>query len=57
MNETPVVGLWEGGLLRLEDERIHVLGAPARVFRRGLAPEDRMPGSLLDELVGGPLLA
>jgi dipeptidase E len=48
MNDTPVVGLWEGGLLRVEDGQVSLLGAPARVFRQGQEPVDVAPGSRLD---------
>lgn len=40
---TPVVALWEGAFLRVEDEAIHLIGAPARVFRRDREPEDVAP--------------
>src|SRR5262249_16657408 len=52
MNDTPVVGLWEAGLLRIEDESVTLIGAPARVFRKGRDPIDVMPGQRLDELLG-----
>jgi dipeptidase E len=51
MNDTPVVGLWEGGLLRVERGRVLLVGAPARVFRKGQEPVDLAPGSLLEELL------
>jgi dipeptidase E len=51
MNDTPVVGLWEGGVLRLESGRLRLLGAPARIFRKGQEPRDVEPGAHLDELV------
>jgi dipeptidase E len=47
-NATPVVGLWEGGLLRVEGGQTTLLGAPARVFRRGHEPVDVEPGAQLD---------
>jgi dipeptidase E len=53
MNDTPVVGLWEAGLLRVEDGRARLLGAPARVFRKGLDPADLEPGAWLDDLLAG----
>ena len=53
MNDTPVVGLWEGGLLRVEQGSLLLLGTPARVFRKGQPPVDVPPGSRLDELLGG----
>jgi dipeptidase E len=53
MNETPVVGLWEAGLLRCEGGRVELSGAPARVFRKGQEPVDVAPGADLAELLGG----
>ena len=43
MNEHPVVGLWEGGLLRAEGEAVRLIGANARVFRKGQEPIDLEP--------------
>lgn len=51
LNATPVVGLWEGGALRVEDERVRLAGAPARLFRRGEAAIDLEPGADLSDLV------
>ncbi len=51
MNDTPVVGLWEGGLLRCEEGQVHLIGAAARVFRKGQEPVDCAPGSTLDEFL------
>jgi dipeptidase E len=53
MNETPVVGLWEAGLLRIEGEHVRLLGAPGRLFRKGREPVDVQPGTRLDELLAG----
>lgn len=52
-NETPVVGLREGCLIRLE-QGVHVLKGKtnARVFRRGLEPVEVEPGSTIDDLIG-----
>jgi dipeptidase E len=50
-NETPVVGLWEAGLLRCDHERVLLSGAPARVFRHGQAPVDVQPGAELGDLL------
>jgi dipeptidase E len=50
-NDTPVLALWEGGLLRIEQDRMTLLGAPARLFRRGLDPVDVQPGVDLGELL------
>jgi dipeptidase E len=53
MNDTPVVGLWESGLLRVKDGRVRLLEAPARVFRKRLDPVDVEPGAWLDDLFAG----
>ena len=53
MNDTPVVGLWEAGLLRCEAGRVELSGAAARVFRKGQPPVDVAPGADLTELLGG----
>jgi dipeptidase E len=44
---TPVVGLWEGALLRVEDDEVILTGGPARLFRRGEAPIDLAPNAML----------
>jgi dipeptidase E len=44
-NTTPVIGLWEGGVLRVTGERVELVGAAARVFRRGEAAVDYAAGS------------
>ena len=51
MNDTPVVGLWEGGTLWIEGGQIVLGGAPARIFRKGLPPVDVEPGARLDDLL------
>ena len=43
MNGLPVVGLWEGGLLRVEGDAVRLIGAPARLFRKGEVPVDIDP--------------
>lgn len=51
-NATPVVGLREGALLRVEQGLIILKGVTgARVFRRGHAPVELKPGAELNELV------
>ena len=50
MNETPVVGLWEAGFIRVTDDCYELVGAPARVFRHGCDAYDVEPGSTLVEL-------
>ena len=48
-NDTPVVGLREGAMLRVEDEVITLVGdKPARIFRQGAEPEELAPGSQLE---------
>ncbi len=55
-NETAVVALREGAMLRLEGGAISLLGAAgARIFRRGAAPLEAAPGASLDDLLGGAL--
>jgi dipeptidase E len=51
MSSTPVVGLWEEGLLRVEGGQMELLGAPARIFRQDREPQDVEPGARLDELL------
>jgi dipeptidase E len=53
MNDAVVVGLWEGGILRIEEGRLLLLGARARIFRKGQAAVDVEPGTSLDELLAG----
>ena len=50
MNDTPVVGLWEAGFIRVEDDQFELIGAQARVFRKGCDPYDVEPGCRLVEL-------
>ncbi len=50
-NATPVVGLWEAGLLHCDGGRVTLANAPARVFRRGREPVDVEPGAELGELL------
>jgi dipeptidase E len=52
-NDTPVVGLREGAILRVEGGSVLLKGvAGARIFRRGREPEEAAPVSEI-----GPLLA
>ena len=49
-NETPVAGLREGAILRVEGPSITLKGvAGARIFRRGLEPLEFLPGAALEE--------
>jgi dipeptidase E len=51
MNDTAVIGLWEAGILRIENGTIQLRGAPARVFRKGHEAVDVQPGEDLKILV------
>jgi dipeptidase E len=50
-NDRPVLAIAEGGILRVEEAKATLLVAPARLFRRGRAPEDLAPGSDLSHLL------
>lgn len=51
-NETPVVGLREGCMIRV-DQGVHMLKGRtnARIFRRGFEPVEVEPGSTIDDLI------
>jgi len=51
MNDSPVIGLWEAGLLRIEEGSVRLIGSPARIFRKGCDPVDVQPGASFDELL------
>lgn len=44
MNNTPVVGLYEGGIMLCDGAQVMLHDAPARIFRKGEAPIDATPG-------------
>jgi dipeptidase E len=51
-NETPVVGLREGAMLRIEGREVRLKGlAGARIFRRGQEPLEVDPGAAIQALV------
>ena len=51
-NETPVIGLREGALLRIESGSCQLKGVKgARLFRRGEEPRELPPGAALDDLL------
>ena len=52
-NNAPVIGLWEGGVLRVEFGARGADRRPARVFRKGREPVDVRPGGDLDALLRG----
>ncbi|HXN40545.1 MAG TPA: Type 1 glutamine amidotransferase-like domain-containing protein, partial [Myxococcaceae bacterium] len=54
-NDCPVVGLREGGFLRVQDRVVKLKGSsPARVFRRGMTPVEVQPGGEIDSLLAAP---
>jgi dipeptidase E len=50
MNDTPVIGLWEGGVLLCDGMSVLLHDAPARVFRKGQPALDVNAGASLTEL-------
>jgi dipeptidase E len=51
-NDTPVVGLREGAILRIENGETILRGsAGARIFRKGLEPIEVLSGAQLDALL------
>jgi dipeptidase E len=54
MNDVPVLGLWEGGLLLREGTTLTLLGAQARLFQKNQPSEDFEPGVSLDSLLSAP---
>jgi dipeptidase E len=52
-NALPVVGLREGAMLRVDGDRVTLLGLKgARIFRRGMDPVEAEPGTELNDLLG-----
>lgn len=52
-NGTPVIGLREGAMIRIEDGSTLLKGSTgARIFRRGHPPLEVLPGTALDGLLG-----
>jgi len=51
-NDTPVAGLREGAIVRVENGSTSLKGSSgARIFRKGLAPVELQPGAQLDDLI------
>jgi len=51
-NSTPVLGLREGSMLRVENGTTRVAGdKPARIFRRGEEPFEVEPGTFVDDVM------
>jgi len=52
-NETPVAGLREGAIIRVESGSTVLKGSSgARIFRKGQEPVEIKPGDKLDHLFG-----
>lgn len=52
MNDTVVVGLWEGSAIRVDHKKAVVRGtAGCRIFRKGKPPEDRPAGADVSDLL------
>jgi dipeptidase E len=50
-NDTPVVGLREGAMLRIENGEVELRGSSgARIFRKGMEPLEVMPGVRIDSI-------
>lgn len=47
MNDTPVIALWEGGILRVNDASVRLIGSQARLFRKGHTSVDVEPGMIV----------
>jgi dipeptidase E len=53
-NDAPVLGLREGGFVRVEGAEVRIGGTPAaRIFRRGAAAVEVAPGTRLDRTLRG----
>ena len=53
-NDTPVFGLREGAIVRVEKGTMILKGSSgARIFRKGVEPVEMLPGDCLDEFVNG----
>jgi dipeptidase E len=50
MNDAPVLGLWEGGFIEVNDDAISLVGSAARMFIKGQEPHDVAPGDDLSRL-------
>lgn len=53
-NDTPVFGLREGAIVRVEKGTMILKGSSgARIFRKGVEPVETLPGDCLDDFVNG----
>jgi dipeptidase E len=51
-NDTPVAGIREGAIIRIENGKTILKGSRgARIFRKGLAPVETSTGAILDDLL------
>jgi dipeptidase E len=53
-NETPVLGVREGGWLVVDGDAVSLAGNGARLFRRGQAPLELAPGARVDAVLAEP---
>lgn len=54
-NDAPVIGLREGGMVRVENGSVTLKGSSrARIFRRGVEPVEVAPVRSLDEFLQEP---
>ncbi len=51
-NDAPVLGLREGGFVRIEQGAARLGGACVRIFRKGQPPVEAKPGDALESLLG-----
>ena len=57
-NDTPVFGLREGAIVRVEDGMVILKGSSgARIFRKGFQPVETLPGDRLDGFVNKQVAA
>jgi dipeptidase E len=48
MNDTPVIGLWEGGMIQLIEGQATLHAAPAQLIRKNHDPIDLSPGDVIE---------
>lgn len=47
MNDTPVIGLWEAGILEVRGEKVRLFAAPAKLFQKGQEPTRLEPVTVI----------
>ena len=51
-NDTPVAGLREGAMVRVENDTMILKGSSgARIFRKGMEPLEKLPGDHLESVL------